>query len=355
MKSEEIAKIVGMSRSTVSRVINNYPNVTEETRKKVMDAIEKYNYSPNAFARTLAGKGSETIGVFFVIEQGSGSERQLFNNDFFTAYLDAIVDAANERGYYVLVQTVYSDSDLQRVNKAFVEKRIDGGIIIGTRDTTLEALQLHVINQPIVVFDMEEGDLPRTTNEAGDDISDSRLADVVCMNTDDYDGVSKVMDHLIEQGKRRIGFIRGIEETRSARQRYRAYQDSLTKHGIDIDSSMILEGRFNRETTVMAVQSMIDTGKIPDVLIAANDDMALIAINVLKEAGYRIPEDLGVIGFDNTRTGSFSRPTLSSIAPDYVQMAEDAVTSIMTRYQLEGTKTKEHKVYPMHFYRRESI
>ncbi len=350
MKSEEIAKIVGMSRSTVSRVINNYPNVTEETRKKVMDAIEKYNYSPNAFARTLAGKGSETIGVFFVIEENSGGDRQLFNNDFFTAYLDAIVDAANEKGYYVLIQTVYSKQDLQRVNRAFVEKRIDGGILIGTRDTTLEALQLHVIHQPIVVFDMEEAVIAETMGS--DKLGD---ADIVCMNTDDYDGVSKVMDYLIEQGKRRIGFIRGVEETRSARQRYNAYLESLTKQGIEIDTSIILEGRFNRETTESAVRAMIDSGNVPDVLIAANDDMALIAINVLKEAGYQIPKDLGVIGFDNTKTGSFSRPTLSSIAPDYVQMAEDAVTSIITRYQLEGDKTKNDTVYPMRFYRRESI
>lgn len=345
MKSEEIAKIVGMSRSTVSRVINNYPNVTEETRKKVMDAIEKYNYSPNAFARTLAGKGSETIGVFFVIEQGSSGERQLFNNDFFTAYLDAIVDAANEKGYYVLVQTIYSNQDLQRVNRAFVEKRIDGGILIGTRDTTLEALQLDTIGQPIVVFDMEEAVLGQIAGSS----------DIVCINTDDYDGVNRVMDHLVEQGKRRIGFIRGIEETRSARLRYKAYQDSLLNHGMKEDASIILEGRFNKETTVKAVQAMIDSDNIPDVLIAANDDMALIAINVLNEAGYNIPDDLGVIGFDNTRTGRFSRPTLSSIAPDYVQMAEDAVTSIITRYQLEGEKAKTDRVYPMRFYRRESI
>ena len=111
MKSEDIAKIAGVSRSTVSRVINNYPNVPESTRAKVMEVINEYNYSPNAFARTLAGKKSETIGIFFIIDDINEEMPRLVYNDFYTAYLDAIVDIANSKGYYVLVQTIYCDKD----------------------------------------------------------------------------------------------------------------------------------------------------------------------------------------------------------------------------------------------------
>ena len=116
MKSEEIARIAGVSRSTVSRVINNYSNVPDDTKKRVLEVINKYNYQPNTCARVLAGKKSNTIGLFIVSIADANNPNRLYNNNYFTQFVDAVVDCANSKGYYVLVNIIYCENDYNRVN-----------------------------------------------------------------------------------------------------------------------------------------------------------------------------------------------------------------------------------------------
>ena len=103
MKSDEIAKLAGVSRSTVSRVVNNYPNVPDETRRKVMEIIERYNYEPNTYARALAGKPHNTIGLFIISISEKDVNHRIYQNNYFAPFMEIIVDALNSRGYYALV------------------------------------------------------------------------------------------------------------------------------------------------------------------------------------------------------------------------------------------------------------
>jgi LacI family transcriptional regulator len=118
MKSEDIARMAGVSRSTVSRVINNYSNVPDETRRKVMKVIEKYHYSPNSSARALAGKKTDTIGLFIVSIAEKGSSTRVYQNNYFSPFIEAVIDTANERGVYVLVHSIFSVRDYAKIKQA---------------------------------------------------------------------------------------------------------------------------------------------------------------------------------------------------------------------------------------------
>lgn len=319
MKAEEIAKLAGVSRSTVSRVINNYSNVPEDTKRKVMEVIAQYNYRPNAFARTLAGKRSETIGVFFVVSGTLNGEQRLFHNDFFTAYLDAIVDLANNLGYYVLVQTIYNDDDFDKVSKAFMEKRIDGGILIGTRRDTLERIQLETIDSPLVIFDFDPEEL---------NVSLSAAEHITLVNTLDRKGIAHCVRYLKEMGHRRIGFIKGNHQTLAARARYDAYREALDEEGLVYSESHVLEGEFDQNIAYQAMETAIRNGQVADAYVCSNDYMAIAAIECLRDHAYQIPEEVSFIGFDNTYTGQLMNPKLTTISIDYHQMAKKAIDVI---------------------------
>ena len=345
MKSEDIARIAGVSRSTVSRVINNYPNVPEETRLKVMEVIEKYDYSPNAFARTLAGKKSDTIGVFFIIEDSSGELPDLVYNDFYTAYLDAIVDIANKKGYYVLVQTIFGDNDYPKITKAFREKRIDGGILIGTRKDTLAKIKVENITQELVIFDYEF--------EALEHFEETKH--VTILNSNDEAAISLAVKHLVDEGHKKIGFIKGIEETLSARLRYQGFVKSAKQYGIDVDERFVLEGQFNQDIAYQQMEEAIFGDTIADAYICANDYMAIAAIDCLRTNGLRVPEDVSFIGFDNTRTGQLMSPKLTTLTPDFYGMAKKAVEIIHLRNEDPTIKIPDMIEYKVDLLIRESV
>lgn len=339
MKSEEIAKLVGVSRSTVSRVINNYPNVTDETRKKVLEAIEKYKYHPNAYARTLAGKRSDTIGVFLIMDEAPGSQKQLHHNDFFTAYLETIIDIANSKGYYVLVQTITCAKDYKKIASAFCEQRVDGGILIGTRSDSLNHILKEEICQHMVVMDMEPTQIPKKY------LNQERMT---VINAMDYEAAVYAVSYLKEQGHKKIGFIKGIEKTRSASMRYRGYLDAIKKLGLTLCDAYILEGEFNQSKTSQQMEEAIAKKNLPTVYICANDYMAIAAMECLQKHGIKVPEKVSFIGFDNTKTGALMQPKLTTMCPDYFAMSQTSVEAIH-RHLMKEQKTGDDNIYNFAF------
>jgi LacI family transcriptional regulator len=345
MKSEDIARIVGVSRSTVSRVINNYSNVPEETRVKVLDAISKYNYIPNAQARSLAGKRSETIGVFFIVDAQTDEESKLVYNDFYTTYLDAIVDIANKRGYYVLVQTVFKDDDYEKVTKAFREKRIDGGIIIGTRSNTLQRIQVESFSEPVVIFDYEMSELEQF----------AKTKHITILNSNDQAASEMAVKYLVDCGHKKIGFIKGVEETLSARLRYDGYIKGCRRNNLVVNETSVMEGLFNQEITYREMEKSILKGTVADAYICANDYMAIAAMDCLQNYGYHIPNDVSIIGFDNTRTGELINTKLTTLSPDFYGMTQRAIDIIHLRYVNESVKIPEMIEYKVNLIVRNSV
>ena len=317
MKSIEVAKLAGVSRSTVSRVINNYPNVPPETREKVMKIIEEYNYMPNSYARTLAGKKNNTIGLFFIISEADAVNERLFRNDYFAAYLDILVDMASERDYYVLISLVTDETKYSKINQAFHEKRIDGGIIIGTQENTLSHLVAHGLDTSIVLFDYD------VDMEAMERFDKTQFT---VINSNDEEGIFRAVQHLYELGHREIGFIRGREASRSGHIRRLAFAKAMEGLNLRINDSYCLDGDFHVDTVYEELSKRIKEGqKLPTAYISANDYMALGAIRAFNENNISVPGDISIIGFDNTHRAQEFNPKLTTMGPDFYKMAQKAI------------------------------
>lgn len=320
MKSEEIAKLAGVSRSTVSRVINNYTNVPEETREKVMKIIEQYGYEPNTSARVLAGKGTNTIGLFVVSIADKGNPNRIYQNNYFAPFVDAVVDTANALGYYVLIHTVYSREDYLKVKQAFLQKRVDSGIIIGTEKDTVTVMDIAQKGYPIAIIDYDMDEITRTN------LNNSNL---ILINSMDYEGTIMAMNYLIQLGHREIGIITGRLNTYSGRQRYSAYEYVLREHGININKNYILRGDFLKRKAYQETKKLIQSGRLPTAIFVCNDDMALSAMDALKEEGIRIPEDISIVGFDDVPVVSQLKPALTTVKVPVYEMAKKAVEELI--------------------------
>ncbi|MFA9398570.1 MAG: LacI family DNA-binding transcriptional regulator [Clostridiaceae bacterium] len=346
MKSEDIAKLAGVSRSTVSRVMNNYPNVPDETREKVMKIVNEHNYMPNSCARTLAGKNSNTIGLFFVIHGGRKDSDRLFRNEYFTTYLDAIVDMANAKDYYVLVSIVSDENKYLNINRAFLEKRIDGGIIIGTQNDTLSRFDAEKLNTSIVLFDYKMSD---------EELIKYKNNNFTIINSKDKLGIEKAVDYLYNLGHREIGFIKGNENSMSGRARYNGFVESMKKRDMDINEDYVLHGDFSAESAYSEVNRTIKNNKIASAYISGNDSMALGAIRAFKEKGYSIPGDVSIIGFDNIQGAQELDVKLTTIGSDFYRMAKKAISILDSQIKNEN-KNNDLQVleYDVKFFERDT-
>ncbi|MCD1257600.1 LacI family DNA-binding transcriptional regulator [Paenibacillus athensensis] len=320
MRSEDIAKLAGVSRSTVSRVINNYPDIPQKTRDKVLKIIEQYHYEPNTSARVLAGKGTNTIGFFVVSLAEQHNVNRIYQNNYFAPFVDAVIDTANAAGYYVLVHTVYSKEDFVKVKQAFLQKRIDGGIIVGTQKDIDTVRDIGGLGMPLVLIDYDIGEIMEHH------LDQNHLAIV---NSKDYEGATAAMEYLIGLGHREIGFIAGRLTTFSGRQRAKAYEDALQRHGLPVEEAFRLKGEFLKQNAYDEAIRLIRSGRLPTAIFSANDDMAIAAMEALKEHGVRVPDDVSVIGFDDVPVASQIVPSLSSVRLPIYDMSREAVNKIV--------------------------
>jgi family./Bacterial regulatory proteins, lacI family. len=316
MKSEEIAKIAGVSRSTVSRVINNYPNVPEKTRERVMKIIREYNYEPNMSARVLAGKRTNTIGLFLFSIYDIKSPNRVYGNGFFSPFVDAFVDVGNSMGFYMLVHTIYKPEESWRIRQTFSQKRIDGGIIIGTEKSREMESILRNLTHPLVIMDYNPSEIQKIINPK---------AKIGVINSDDEKGIYKAVDYLVSLGHRRIGMILGRQTTYSGHRRRESFVKRMKFHGLPLDVRYIIKGDFTWETVVPAIENLIDSGQIPTGIIASNDSMAMAAIDTFKRHGIRVPEDVSVIGYDDFPTSAIVKPALTTVRIPFFEMAKKSM------------------------------
>jgi len=316
MKSEEIARLAGVSRSTVSRVINNYPNVPEKTRERVMKVIREYNYEPNLSARVLAGKRTNTIGLFLYSIYDIQSPYRIYGNSYFAPLVDAFVDIGNSMGYYMLVHTIYNPDECWRIRQTFSQKRIDGGIIIGTEKSQEIESILSKISHPIVLMDCDPEEIRKIANPK---------ARIAVINSDDEQGIHAAVDYLVELGHREIGMITGRTTTYSGLKRRESFVKRLESHGLTLDERYMLKGDFTGRSTVSEVESLIASGKLPTAMIASNDEMALAAMETFKRHGIRIPEDISIIGYDDALASSIVKPALTTVRIPFFDMAKKAL------------------------------
>lgn len=311
IRLKDIAEELGISIPSVSRALNNKPDIGKATKRKVFELAKKLNYQPNQFAINFKNQQSFIIGV--IIPQ--------IVHHFFSNVISGIINEAEKRGYNIMLfQSNESfESELKGV-ETFQKSMIDG-LIISLSDNTqkvdhLKYLQEH--NVPVILID-------RITDEID-------AAKIIC---DDYQGAYIATEHLINLGKNKIAHITGSLTPHTTKERLRGYEAALKNHHLKIHERYIKQCNLeSREEGYKATLALLAEKEIPDGIFCATDINAVGAIEAIKEKGIKIPENIAVIGFSDWEMASVVDPPLSSVSqPDY-EMGKKAIELIIEEIQL---------------------
>lgn len=333
MNSKEIAKIVGVSRSTVSRVINNYPDIPEATREKVLKAIRENNYYPNSSARRLVGMKSSTLGIFVVDIKDNekphhvieNNEDLLYGNSYFSPFINAFIDQANKAQYYVLVTTIYSSDELWKIKSAFCEKRIDGGVIIGSKEDEYEKI-LKVIDKDFILSVIDIN------------VTDENKDKAIYINLNNYKGAFEATKYLIELGHRDIGIITGDLNKMSGKVRFESFKQALCESGLELKENYISYGDFTEHSGYLGMKKILESGNRPTAMFVCNDTMAIGAYKAIVEFGLSIPDDISIIGFDNSQISQYMYPPLTSVSvslPEAAKLSADLLIKSIDKKELK--------------------
>lgn len=305
---KDVAKFSGYSIKTVSRVVNNLAEVSPETRLKVERAILELGYQPNTLARSLANGRTNTIGVII-----PHSADYIFTHPFFNEVLRGIAEVLGENQFNLLLHLAHDNAPYARL---YSQRKVDGLILmsIPVGDPCIQGL--------------EESGVPCLCTCRISENADSAN----WVDADFVGGVEQAIDHLISLGHRRIAILAGPMSLVSPRLRVLGYRNSLKKYHLPVTDGYILEGDFTSESGHNLAVSVMNQSEPPTALLCGDDMMAFGAIQGLKEYGYRVPEDVSVIGFDDISLARFSSPPLTTIRQDTYQkgrIAADALLSLI--------------------------
>lgn len=290
----EVALRAGVSHQTVSRVINNSPDVAEATRELVLRVIDELDYHPNAQAVGLSRNRSEIVGV--VVDT--------VTEPFFTQILDGVLRLLRSRGRLLLLATVDDAGQLDAIDTLQRSRRIDGLVIVLPLATSLNQRRLTFSHVPTVHVDLQY-DL-----------------DVNGISVDNFRGAYKAAEHLIELGHRRIGIITGRRDIPVGQTRLDGFRAALNDYGLPFDESLVAHGDFSHASGIAGAEQLLKLDPRPTAIFACDDQMAFGAIHALRRAGLEVPRDCSVIGFDDTYDAARFSPPLTTIRQPLREMGE---------------------------------
>jgi LacI family transcriptional regulator len=309
MTIKDVAKYSGVSITTISRVINNHPDVREEVRAKVWKAIDELHYVPNGSARDLGKTQTDTIGV---VVRGVG-------NPFFNSVLHAIEKTAKQANYSLVMHQIGSSEDELSEGAMLVRsKRLKGIIFLGGHfDYTPE--QIKTIGVPFVCCTY--------TNSFGS-LSKNSYSSVYI---DDYAEAFRAVKTLTDLGHKKIAVILGKTDDRSISElRFKGYCDALENLGIIIDKDLIIETEsFNMGDAFKAFDEFLKKKKDFTAIFAIADVMGIAVMKALSNNGYKLPEDCSVIAIDGIEFSNYTIPTLSTLVQPSAKMGEQAVKTLI--------------------------
>lgn len=304
---EEIGKLAGVSRSTVSRVINNHPSIRPHVRARVEKVIAETGYQPNSAARSLASNRSRIIGLLMPSVLQSA-----FTDPYYPRVIQAISHACNENDYTVslfLSQTVEEEEKM-------IRRIVGGGLIDGlivTADT---------IDTPFVPTIQRLGipfvQIGRPHEQSAEQIS--------YIDVDNYAGAHQATSHLIQQGHTRIAQIATVHNS-AGFDRDRGYRHALSERGIAIDEDLIELADFSEASGYNAMKALLP--KAPDAVFVQSDKMAIGALRALREADVRVPEDIAIVGFDDLPVATMGEIELTTVRQPIYRTGVMAVETLL--------------------------
>lgn len=299
---EDIARQAGVSRSTVSRVVNEHPNVRSDVRKRVLKVIQTTGYHPNAAARTLVSQRSWMIGL--VIPRSVSS---FFTDPYFPHFTQGITQACNQNDYTLALFVIGSKEDEEKTFPRVARNGLLDGIIIQSGVMGDELVdRLVASNMPLVIAG-------RPHHQNG----------ISYVDVDNVDAAYNATNHLIKLGYKRIATITGPAKRCETIDRRDGYLNALKKNGIPVDENLIIESDFTGAGGYSAMQRLLPLR--PDAVFATSDDMAIGAIRATQNAGLSVPEDIAFVGFDDLPTTAHSGIHLTTVRQPVVQFGVKTV------------------------------
>lgn len=317
---KEVAKLAGVSVATVSRVLNDKPNVSPELRSRVLQAVEKLNYQRNRVARSLRAKTSLIIGLII-------SDIQ---NPFFTSVVRGVEDVAYDHGYTLLLCNSDEDPTKERLYiDIMLAEKVAGVIISPVAEVDNYSSVLLQAGVPVVAMDRRMRDLE---------------VDTVVVNN--VEGVYQAVGHLIEQGHRRIGFIGGPTRTTTGRERQEGYQKALAEHGLGSEQGLVKIGDFKQDSGYQRACELLEMDDPPTAIFTANNLMTLGALNAIHEKGLNIPRDMAIVGFDDMPWAPSLDPPLTAVAQPTHELGCTAANLLLQRIADKDREIVEMKLEP---------
>ena len=325
---KEIAKECNVSIATVSNILNGKPNASEETRKKVLEAVKKLNYTPNYVAKNLKMKKSKTIGVI-------AEDLTVFCTP---EIIDGITKCCEEFGYHILLtnmrlfkkfnDTYFANEDFeQTADKQISEllsKQVDGIIYVTAHERKLKCFPDHLKVPAVIAYGY------------------SKSEDIPSVVSNDRNGAYIAVKHLLEYGHKKIGVVLGKGSSVHTNDRLQGYQDALQEYGIGYDPTFVMQGDWSRQSGFDNTDALVEKGVTG--IFCMNDIMASGVYERLEQLGKTVGDDVSVVGFDNREVTDYYHPPLTSVSIPLLEIGYTACHTVISALNDPDTMRKNRVI-----------
>jgi len=303
---EEVAKLAGVSRSTVSRVVNDHPNVRPEVRERVWQVIRQIDYQPHAAARSLVTNRTHVIGM--VIPEAVTT---LFTDPFFPLLLRGATEACNSHQYQLMLSLFTAHADRQEIYQRILRNGYLDGTIVASAS----------LDDPLI---------PNLLRDQIPFVSVGRRPNepVHYVDADNVSGARMAVEHLIRLGHRRIATITGRLDMIHGQDRLSGYRQAMEARGIPVEEELIVEGDYTEASGTVAMQRLLPVS--PTAVFVASDMMAVGALKALRQAGWQVPQDIALVSFDDIPIASAIEPALTTVRQPIERMGSMAVEVLLS-------------------------
>lgn len=303
---KDIAKKAEVSVATVSKVMNGYDDIGEITKAKVLKIIKENNYRPNANAQSLRTNKSFLVGLFFKDHQDSGVK-----HPFFRGIISGLEERLLENNYDMILFSANWEDQFSYLEKCQF-RNVDGAILMGVPKDDPKLSELLNAKIPSVFIDL--------------DISDDKASYII---SDNEKGAREAVRHLAELGHKKIAVIEGEEITIPTQKRLKGYKAEMKAQNLEVKDEWIIQGRFSVDGGVKAMETILKLDDRPTAIFCMGDEIAVGAMQTIKKAGLKVPDDFSIVGFDDIEISQYLNPALTTIRQQKEEMGIEAANMVL--------------------------
>jgi LacI family transcriptional regulator len=313
----DVAKRLNLSTTTVSRALDGYADVSEETRQRVIQAVQEMGYVPSRSARQLRRQRADTLGYIMPTSQPR------FTDPFFSEFISGLGDEAGAQNLDLLITLAPPNQESERIayQRLVQGRRVDGIVLSRMRQDDWRVRYLHKMKFPFVSFGRTNASIEHPY-----------------IGVDGANGVRRLIAHLVEQGHRRIAFVSAPPGLTLQADRFTGYQEGLEEAGLTPEEQYVAEGNLTRNGGYMAAKKLLALERPPTAIIGANDLSAIGVLRAAREMGIAVPQDLAVAGFDGIEDTEHTAPPLTTLNQPAYECARQLVrmlTALINQQVLE--------------------